>query len=48
MPPQSRNGDEQAEQNNGMRRVTSESEISQSGDTPKEYHVKRSSLIGYV
>lgn len=49
MPPQHRDPIEEP-QGGGMRRVTSESDMSQASDGPasKEYHVRKSRLIGYV
>jgi hypothetical protein len=46
MPPQTTDN---GETNNGMRRVTSESEFSVAEDSSAaEYRVRKSSLIGYV
>ena len=48
MPPQDRNVVDEPQ--GGMRRVTSESDMSQASDgsPSKEYHVRKSRLIGYV
>ena len=54
MPPQQRNEnvvDTQQVSTTPMRRITSESEMSEAGDSPRgarEYRVRKSSLIGYV
>jgi hypothetical protein len=49
MPPQQREevADHEAT-GQGMRRVASESDMSDSGSPSKEYRVRKSTLIGYV
>jgi hypothetical protein len=45
MPPQQRDNDD-ADQQQAMRRVASESDMSVAGDNAREYKVRKSGLIG--